>query len=302
MMKKELKIGIFAVVVMVASFFVLNYLRGEDIFNRENEYTARYERLDGLVSSAPVYIKGYKAGKVSQVWYDSKAGVFNVVCSVSKQFEVPADSKMTIYSVDIMGSKGLRIDLGQSEQNASDGDMLTSGYEASMVDGLMSMVSPLVEKVKNTIDSLGTTISGVNRLLSEANTDAVAKVLSKVDVIVSNLETVSAQVGGKSEEIADLIVNLQTLSGKLEGVMVNVDSTLTSVGGVVSSLNEADLAGTVNSFKTLVDNINDPEGSVGKLLNDGSLYTSVDSLLNNLDRLVDKIQENPKKYLKISVF
>ena len=84
--------------------------------------------------------------------------------------------------------------------------------------------------------------------------------------------------------------------------MVNVDSTLTSVGGVVSSLNEADLAGTVNSFKTLVDNINDPDGSVGKLLNDGSLYTSVDSLLNNLDRLVDKIQENPKKYLKISVF
>ena len=301
-MRKELKIGIFAVVVMVASFFVLNYLRGEDIFNRENEYTAQYSQLDGLVASAPVYIKGYKAGKVSQVWYDSKAGLFNVVCSVSKQFEVPVDSKMTIYSVDIMGSKGLRIDLGESQEIASDGAALEPAYEASLVDGLMGVVSPLVEKVQSTIDSLGTTISGVNRLLSSANTDVVASVLGKVESIVSDLQKVSAQVGGKSEEIADLITNLKAFSGTLEGVMVNVDSTLTSVGGVVASLDEADLTGTVNSIRALVDNINDPDGSVGKLLNDGSVYNSVDSLLNNLDRLVDKIQENPKKYLKISVF
>lgn len=301
-MRKELKIGIFAVVVMVASFFVLNYLRGEDIFNRENEYTAQYSQLDGLVASAPVYIKGYKAGKVSQVWYDSKAGLFNVVCSVSKQFEVPVDSKMTIYSVDIMGSKGLRIDLGESQEIASDGAALEPAYEASLVDGLMGVVSPLVEKVQSTIDSLGTTISGVNRLLSSTNTDVVASVLGKVESIVSDLQKVSAQVGGKSEEIADLITNLKAFSGTLEGVMVNVDSTLTSVGGVVASLDEADLTGTVNSIKALVDNINDPDGSVGKLLNDGSVYNSVDSLLNNLDRLVDKIQENPKKYLKISVF
>ena len=34
-MKKELKIGIFVISVLVVSFFVINYLRGEDIFNRE---------------------------------------------------------------------------------------------------------------------------------------------------------------------------------------------------------------------------------------------------------------------------
>ena len=209
---------------------------------------------------------------------------------------------MTIYSVDIMGSKGLRIDLGESQEIASDGAALEPAYEASLVDGLMGVVSPLVEKVQSTIDSLGTTISGVNRLLSSANTDVVASVLGKVESIVSDLQKVSAQVGGKSEEIADLITNLKAFSGTLEGVMVNVDSTLTSVGGVVASLDEADLTGTVNSIKALVDNINDPDGSVGKLLKDGSVYNSVDSLLNNLDRLIDKIQENPKKYLKISVF
>ena len=57
---KELKIGIFVVVILTASFFLINYLRGEDIFNREYEVVGIYENVEGLVASAPVYVKGYK--------------------------------------------------------------------------------------------------------------------------------------------------------------------------------------------------------------------------------------------------
>jgi len=107
-MKKELKIGVFVVAVGVVSFFVLNYLRGKDIFNKEYELTAMYENAEGLVASAPVYIKGFKAGKVNTVTYDSQKDAFVVTCSVSKDFNIPSDSKMTIYSVDIMGGKGVK--------------------------------------------------------------------------------------------------------------------------------------------------------------------------------------------------
>ena len=48
--------------------------------------------------------------------------------------------------------------------------------------------------------------------------------------------------------------------------------------------------------------MNDPDGTIGKLFVDNSVYNSVDSLLNNIDSLVKKIEENPKKYIKISVF
>ena len=67
---KELKIGVFVVTVLTASFFLINYLRGKDIFNREMEICARYDDVEGLVASAPVYIKGFKAGKVVSVVYD----------------------------------------------------------------------------------------------------------------------------------------------------------------------------------------------------------------------------------------
>ena len=46
----------------------------------------------------------------------------------------------------------------------------------------------------------------------------------------------------------------------------------------------------------------DPDGSLGKLLTDGSVYDSLDAILADVDRLVRKIEENPKKYIRISVF
>ena len=39
---KEFKIGVFVVVVLTASFFVINYLRGKDIFNKEIEIVSEY--------------------------------------------------------------------------------------------------------------------------------------------------------------------------------------------------------------------------------------------------------------------
>jgi len=67
-------------------------------------------------------------------------------------------------------------------------------------------------------------------------------------------------------------------------------------------VNDADIAGTVEALKRLVDNINNPDGSVGRLLTEDDVYNSVDSLLTDIDDLISKIKENPKKYLKISVF
>ena len=50
-MSKEFKIGLFAVITAVVSFFLINYLRGEDIFNREIELSSRYQNVEGLVPS-----------------------------------------------------------------------------------------------------------------------------------------------------------------------------------------------------------------------------------------------------------
>ena len=301
-MKKELKIGIFVISVLVVSFFVLNYLRGEDIFTREYEIVSRYDNVEGLVASAPVFIKGYKAGKVTEVSYDSVEGDFVVTCSVSNDFEVPDDSRMVIYSIDIMGGKGVKIDMGTSSTLVSDGDTLAPLFEAGLMDSLGGSIGPLLAKVTNTLDSLSVTVSGINALLADVEKVGLSATLAHLESTMANLRSLSAAVKGKSGAITSLVDNLNDFSSKLGGIAEKVDTTMNGVNDLVVRVNDSDIEGVVKSFKDLLDGINDPEGSIGKLLNNGSVYDSVDSLLKDVNLLVDKIQENPRKYLKISVF
>jgi phospholipid/cholesterol/gamma-HCH transport system substrate-binding protein len=299
---KELKIGIFVIVILTASFFLINYLRGEDIFDNEYDLVGRFDNVEGLVASAPVYIKGYKAGKVSEVNYMTETGSFEVICSISNDFQIPADSRMLIYAVDIMGTKGVKLDLGQSGQDAQDGDILESGFEPGLLDGLGASIHPLMAKVGNTLDSLSVLVSGVNGILTESNVRNIERTLSSLQSTMANVKSITAVIDGKSSELDAFVTNLAAFSGKFEGIAEKIDSTMTGVNSVVGQLDESDLKGLVTSFKSLVENINDPDGSINKLMKNDSVYNSVDSLLNDVNILVKKIQENPKKYLKISVF
>lgn len=301
-MSKELKIGVFAVTVLVVSFFMINYLRGEDILDREIEVTSRFETVEGLVASAPVYIKGYKAGKVSEVSYDPQTEDFKVTCAISKDFRIPSDSRMTIYSVDIMGGKGVKIDLGSSSSQAADGDMLAPAFEAGLMDGLAAGIGPLMENVNGLLDSLNVTVTGVNRMLSDGNQEHISSMLAHLEDTMADLEKLSSAVGGKSEDIEAVIDNVSALSSRFGGIADQVDTTLAGVSSIVGKVNGTDIEGLLSSLRNLLDNINDPEGTVGRLMSDDSVYNSVDSLLVDIDELVRKIQENPKKYIRISVF
>ena len=301
-MKKELKIGTFAVVVMIVSFFMINYLRGEDIFNREIEVVSEFSDLQGLVASAPVYIKGYKAGKVKDVEYDSSDASFDVVCSILKDFNIPKDSRMTIYSMDIMGSKGIRIDLGTDSEYVADGDVLQPAYEAGLMDDLASSVVPLIDKLNNTLDSLSVTVSGVNEMLSADNRDAVSRTLIHLERTLANVSRLSSSINGKSAEIETVISNLVSLSAKLDTLAEGAGSAVNEATTFVETLNRTDVEGLVKSFNDVLESLQDPDGTIGKLFVDNSMYSSVEQLLSDIDSLIQKIQENPKKYLRISVF
>ena len=299
---KEFKIGFFVVTVLVASFFLINYLRGEDIFNREIEVSSRYSEVDGLVASAPVYIKGYKAGKVSEVIYDSETDDFEVICSIMKEFKIPEDSRMTIYGVDIMGGKGIRIDLGKSSIYIEDGGKLQPYSEPALIDGLASGVGPIMEKLGNTLDSLNVTVTAVNSLLSENNRAGISRTLAHLERTMTSVGNIADTVEGKSKELEQFMESLSSLSARFVTIAEKADTVMTDVASISSGLSESDIKGVVASFKALLDNMNDPDGTIGKLFVDNSVYDSVDELLKDIDSLIRQIEENPKKYIKISIF
>lgn len=299
---KELKIGVFVVSVLVATFFVVNFLRGEDILNREYDINARFENVDGLIASAPVYIKGYKVGKVYDVIYDKEKGDFVVQCSIQKDFIVPEDSQMTIYAVDIMGAKGVRIELGNSEENAVEGDFISSAHEIGLIDALSRNAVPLIENVNKTLDSLNVTIANVNSIFSHSNQENIRRTFIHLEKTLSEISELSSSLNGKSEELTSFIDNLQNISFKLDGILTKADTIVTDASSLLNGITSSDIDNAMDSLNSLLDKLDDPDGTIGKLLVEDGIYDSFDQLLFDVDELILKIKENPKKYLRFSLF
>lgn len=299
---KELKIGFFVVVIAVTAFFLINFLRGKDIFNREMYVMSAFGKVEGLLPSAPVYIDGYKAGSVTDITYEPDSGLFYVCCSVQKQFRIPEDSRMTIYGVDIMGGKGVRIDRGVSSVMIEDGDFIEPCLEPDLLTALSASAVPLLKGLSATVDSLNVTVSRVNNILSDENSASVRRTLAHLENTVADVERISTAVGGRSEELSGLIASLSSFSCKLDSLAFKAGNVLDGTSDFVQELESADISGMAASFRDLLESIKNPDGSIGKLLDDGSVYESVDSLLKDIDSLVKKIEKNPKKYIRISIF
>ena len=301
-MKKELKIGILAIVVLTATFLVINFLRGKDLMNREYELVSFYDDVQGLMPSSAVYIKGYKAGTVADVTYDKEKSGFNVTCTISRDFAVPEDSKMTIYSADLMGGKAIRIDLGNSGTMAEDGAGLTPAVSPDMLSSIAAGIEPLIRKGSDVLSNLDAALTNLNLTMSEENRESLRSIIVNLDKTVAEVESITGTIEGRSEDVEAFITNLGTLSEQLGRVVEKADSTMSDINGISAGVAAADIAGVVTSMNSLLSRMQDSGGTVGKLINEDSVYRSVDSLVTNLDRLVKKIGENPKKYLRISVF
>ena len=299
---KELKLGSFAIIVLLLSFFVINYLRGKDVLNKEIELVSSYGNVEGLVPSDPVYIKGYKAGAVYSVKYNPETDLFDVTCSVLKKFRIPVDSRMTIYSRDIMGGKAILIDLGSSQDCVSDGSYLEPASKPDMMASISDSVVPITERLTSALSNIDSVAVSLKGFFNEANSSKFSRTLANLEYTVSNARKVSEMLEGKSDELESFIDNLAVISDRLGSVAVKADSTMTDVMSIASAVDSDDIAGTVASFKTLLDSIQDPDGTIGKLIYDGKVYSSFDQLLKDVDEVVNKIKENPRKFIKISLF
>ena len=294
-MRKEIKTGLFAVIVLAVVLFMIEFLKGRDIFSRNNTYYIIYPSVEGLSVSTGVTVGGYAAGIVSNIAYNRQTMDYTVSASISREFEIPEDSYIEIYSADILGTRKLRVRMGSSSVMASSGDTLRGCMETDMITSITGSLDSLMK-------SIGTTVESVNLILDEENRSEVRQLLKRLNNTAGNLDKVSAMLQSKSPDIEALLSNLSSISTTLDSAVTAISGTAANAEAVTASLREADLAGMTDSIRSLAGRLQDPDGSIGKLMDSDSLYNALTALSNDLDSLINNIRKDPKKYIKISIF
>lgn len=305
-MKKEVKIGIFAVVMLLSLWAGIRFLSGIDIFSRNIIYYASYENVSGLQTAAPITIHGVKVGTIESITFDpSKGSDVEVALAVKRQYRLPVDTRAVIYDNGIMGGKAIKLDLGSSSELLKRGDQIISDAGSDMMSSIGNELGDLKGKLTVVADNLATALANINTLV-EQNTDNLSGTISNLNSISSSLDGV---LKSERKNIEGIVTSLNGLAEMLDQNTERFDRIIGNVDAVAEQLEQAKVDSLVQAFTSTADNlsrmlasINAGEGTVGELMNDKELYDNLAAASGNLSALLADLKEHPARYVHISVF
>ena len=292
-MKKEVKIGIYAVVILLCAWAGIRFLSGLDVFGRTRNYTAHYEQVNGLQDAAAVVINGVKVGQVTGVALDVDKGGVDVTLSVNKAYNIPTDSKAMMFRAGLMGGKSIEIKMGEAKEYLKSGDAIETGVTLDMFDTLANELGDIKERVATLLDNLNQTIEGVDNLVDN-NSKNLTKTVASLNAVMADLKK-SNIIGN----IDGFCATLNQNGEKLEGIITDINS-------LTKALNEQQsgekLAQAINEVNALLAKVNSGSGSIGNLVSDEKLYKELAQASQNLSLLLADLKENPKRYINVTVF
>ena len=313
-LRTEAKVGIIAIVTIAILIWGLNFLKGKDLFGRQHTYYAVYDNIGGLLPTSYVFINGMKVGQVTKISYsDPQMKRFVVRFALPSKLSIPTNSVAEVFNSDILGSKAMRVIMGDAPTYLNPGDTMQSSTEGSMLNEVGKILEPYTDKLEKIINNADTVVNNLKNITDNETQRNFHSALANINNISNHLATVSADldniVGSEKGRIKDIINNIDSLSttlnnnsGKLENIISNISDisdevTKAKLGETLSKLNK-----TVDDLSKSMEKISKGKGNVGKLVNDENLYDNLQKTIEDLDKLIKDIKDNPKKYINVSVF
>ena len=310
-LNKEFKIGLTAISAFAILIWGLNFLKGNDIFFSGNKYYGIYKRVDGLTDASPVYYKGFKIGAVRNIEiHDINKVNFIVTFEINDDVTFPSNTIAQIYSLDLMGSKGVQFIEGDSKTFLNPGDTLKSSVIGDFVDQMSMQVLPLKEKTEKLIVKLDSTLTQLSDYFSPENKKRFDRIMQSLDNTMVNIDHISAEADRKLKTggvIDNSLNNIDSLVASVAAKRQEIISTIDNLSEFSKNLAKADLNESLGSLKntlgevdSLLMTVNSGEGSLGMMLHDKELYYRLTDASADLDRLLLDVKHNPKRYLSFS--
>ena len=288
---KEAKIGLVSIISLALLYFGINYLKGINLFKPSNHYEVMFTNVKGVTISSPVFIDGFKVGLVRDIVYDyDNKGKIKVDVSLEDKMKINKGSYITIVN-SFLGGAELHIHLNKYvEDYLSPGDQIEGRMSEEMMQSIQENILPSVEALLPKLDSI---LGGIQTLI---NHPALTQSLDNIQKTTGNLEVSSRHLNKMlANDVPAIVSDLKVITGNFSTVS--------------SELKSLDLATTVNSINSTLDNLkltteklNSKDNSIGLLLNDRALYDNLNSTTENASKLLLDLRENPKRYVHFSVF
>lgn len=308
----ETKIGLLAVVGVLALILGFNFLKGKKLFKKEKYVYAVFEDIQGLGNSNPVVINGLQIGHITNLDGGKMLKRIVVTVELTKDVLIPTNS-LAVINPSLLGSVSLEVKLGNADSYLQNGDTLLTTLSGGAFDEALKMINPVLYEVRNAVKSLDSVLHIVTNVFDPNTKNNIKGVIENLNTVTASF-TVSAsslqrllnpETGALAQSLNNVngfTGNLLANNGRLNNIMSNAEKTSYNLANMnlQKTLNTLDSAAL--QLKSGIAKINSTQGSIGLLLNDTKLYDNLSSTSNKINILLDDIRVHPKRYLTISVF
>lgn len=298
---KEFKTGLLVISASVVLILGYNFLKNSSLFKEEVDFYVKYTNVEGLSPDASVTVNGLQVGKVKKITISEQSRDMTVSFIVDKRgFDFSKSSKVRLYSPDLIGGKALAIIPDYNNPDlAVAGDTLLGDMEQGMMDVIADKVIPLGNDIGSVLMSLDTLIGGFNQILDEKGRGHIKNSFENLDNTVASLNAATGSINtlldSNTKKINSSINNIEKASQNF----VTISDSLATLD---TQKLVAEIENTIAGLNNVVQNIENGEGSLGKLLKDDSLYQNLEGASNELEELMRDIKLNPKRYVHFSIF
>ncbi len=310
---KELKIGIIFIVAVGLLIWGVNLLKGFNVFNDQRYLYAVYDRVDGLQRDNKVMVNGLSVGKVNSLKLNPENATIVAELMISTELDIPVNSIARIYGTDLLGSKAIELKLGDSPLIVQNGDTLISEIEQSMMDQISEQVQPLKKKAISLINSIDSVITVVQTIFNDDTRNNVTASIQNIRNTLRNVESASGNLDSilmdERHRINRILLNVESITTNLKDNNEHVSAVLANFAALSDSLAQSEIPQTLRDARNAIARIeditqrlNNGEGTIGQLLTNDSLYIELENSTSSLNKLLEDIRQNPKRYLKFSVF
>jgi len=299
---KEVKVAILAIIAGAILYFGIRFLKGTEILSTNNTYYVVYEEIDGLTASNSVLINGLPVGYVDKIdLLQSRNNKLLVTLKLDEEVIVGRNAAAVLTTSDLLGGKAIILETGDINQPLAEGDTLESKKDVGIAELVQAKTLPIVDQLDSTITKLNFILSAFVR-----DTGSVTNALENVESITVEAESLVAE---NRRNLGNIITNLSTLSETLADEQQGVAPLMAKLNNLADSLNQIQLQSTVQkldqtmaNLQSITQKMQQEDGTMGKLINDDSLYVNLNQTVADLDSLLVDLKANPKRYVRFSIF
>lgn len=290
----------------------LSYLKGNDVFEKSDDYHVIYNRIDGLSESNEVLLSGYKIGQVKNIQFlPDHSGKLLVTFSIDSSIKLPVNTVAQIVSSDLMGTRVIKINLGNGQEFYANNDTIPGDVESDLKEQVSMQVLPIKNKAEELLGTLDSAITVLTVIFNEDARKNLSESFENINQTIYNIEKTAADlqeiVSAEKENVGKIIANLDTISTVLNNSTQNFENTLSNLSTLSDTLARLPLSPLVKNILHTTEQINEilaqlegTDNTAGLLLNDDKLYESMNLLSENINLLMTDIRVNPERYLNFS--